>query len=197
MPPPDARLAAGSPASSAIPPGDAEQALWFAEEVLPHEPTLRAWLRSRFPSLADGDDVVQEAYVRLIRARRQREVEDTKSYLFAVARNVVLDLFRRNSARPTIASSDYERSSVMDERTGVAESICNSQEFEILKQAIDALPVRCREIMTLQKIQGLSNQEIAQKLEVSVNTVNAQVVIGLARCRRYLLARGVLRGGRT
>jgi len=164
---------------------------------LPHEPTLRAWLRSRFPSLADGDDVVQEAYVRLIRARRQREVEDTKSYLFAVARNVVLDLFRRNSARPTIASSDYERSSVMDERTGVAESICNSQEFEILKQAIDALPVRCREIMTLQKIQGLSNQEIAQKLEVSVNTVNAQVVIGLARCRRYLLARGVLRGGRT
>jgi RNA polymerase sigma-70 factor (ECF subfamily) len=85
---------------------------------------------------------------------------------------------------------------VIEERTGVAEAACTSQEFEILKQAIEALPGRCREIMSLQKMQGFSNQEIALRLGVSVNTVNAQLVIGLARCRRYLLARGVLRGGR-
>jgi DNA-directed RNA polymerase specialized sigma24 family protein len=48
--------------------------------------------------------------------------------------------------------------------------------------------------MTMQKLHGLSNLEIEERLGLSVNTVNAQLVIGLARCRRYLLARGVLRG---
>ena len=45
-----------------------EQSRWFVEEVLPHEAKLRAWLRVRFPSVADADDLVQEAYARLMQA---------------------------------------------------------------------------------------------------------------------------------
>ncbi len=42
---------------------------WFAEDVKPYEPALRAYLLKRFPSLPDHDDVVQETYTRLLRAR--------------------------------------------------------------------------------------------------------------------------------
>ena len=48
--------------------------------------------------------------------------------------------------------------------------------------------------MTLNKPYGLSNREIAERLGISLHTVNAQMVNGLIRCRDYLRERGVLRG---
>ena len=45
--------------------------------------------------------------------------------------------------------------------------------------------------MTLLKIHGLSHREVGEQLGISVNTVNAQLIIGLARCRKHLAARGV------
>lgn len=181
---------------SNIAPGVPTERVWFAEEILPHEPALRAWLRVRFPSLSESDDIVQESYFRLIRTQAHRKVANAKSYLFMIARNVAFDLFRRNRATPMIPATESERASVMEDRDGVVEAVCSSQEFEILREAINSLPERCRRIMRLQKLQGLSNLEIAGQLGLSVNTVNAQLVIGLARCRKYLLARGVLRGRR-
>src|SRR5678815_1701837 len=52
-----------------LPPQDIETARWFDQEVRPHATALRAWLRARFPSLLDPDDLVQESYLRLLRTR--------------------------------------------------------------------------------------------------------------------------------
>ncbi len=70
-----------------------DQARWFAEEVQPHESLLRSWLRGLFPSLSDVDDLVQESYARLIRARSAGKVDYAKAYLFTTARNVAHDIF--------------------------------------------------------------------------------------------------------
>lgn len=197
LPPMDSRLLSDPSGSPALASSDEQQRAWFSREVLPHEPALRSWLRARFPSLADSDDIVQESYARLLRAPDHGRITNAKSYLFSTARNLALDLFRRRQVAPMRAVSDHERTAVAEDRAGVADAVCTAQEFEILKMAIDALPDRCRTIMSLQKLQGLSNREIAERLGLSVNTVNAQLVIGLARCRAYLLARGVLRGARA
>ncbi len=173
---------------------DEQQRLWFANEVLPHEPALRSWLKARFPSLSDSDDVVQETYARLFRSGSRDRITNAKSYLFSTARNLSVDLLRRRQIAPTVSVSESERSAIAEEGTSVADAVSSAQEMEILLSAIDALPDRCRTIMTMQKLQGLSNAEIAAHLNVSVNTVNAQLVIGLARCRSYLAARGILRG---
>jgi RNA polymerase sigma-70 factor (ECF subfamily) len=178
------------------PDSEEQRRVWFSNEILPHEPALRAWLKARFPSVGDSDDIVQSSYERLLRSPRGRRIANTKSYLFTIARNLVLDLFRR-PMDSLVAASEAERSSVTDERTDVVDAVCTAQEYEILKEAIDELPERCRMIMVMQKIHGFSNQAIAQQLGLSVNTVNAQLVVGLARCRAYLSARGVFRGKRA
>lgn len=177
-----------------VPPQDLETARWFDEEVRPHAAALRAWLRARFPSLLDPDDLVQESYLRLLRARGSGTIGNTRAFLFTTARNVALDLVRRNRVVTMEALVTEGPSSVVEEGNDVAESVSRTQEVAILHEAIRQLPGRCREIVTLQRIRGLSNREIGERLGISIHTVNAQMVIGLMRCRAYLGERGVLRG---
>src|SRR5258708_7499952 len=153
------------------PSPQSESSRWFTEEVQPHESALRGWLRVKFPALTDIDDLVQEAFARVLAAHRLGKVRNAKSYLFATARNAALDLFRHNRNVTITSLVNEEQLSVIEDKPSAAETLCDAQDFEILRKAIDALPARCREIMTLQKLHGLSDREIAERLGISVNTV--------------------------
>ena len=177
-----------------MPQSDAEQSRWFSEEVHPHEPALRAYLHGCFPTLQDIDDLVQEAYARLIRAHNAGQVGHPRAYLFATARNAALDLFRRGKIVSIEALADIERLSVLDGGPDAAEQASHDQEIEILHEAIRLLPDRCRQILTRRRLRGQSHREIAEALGISEHTVNAQLAIGVLRCRQYLRARGVLKG---
>lgn len=173
-----------------------EKSRWLMEEVCPHEPALRAYLRSSFPTLTDLDDLVQETYARLLRAKSAGKVDHARSYLFATARNAALDLFRRGRIVSIVGIADVERLGVLEDGPSAAETVNHDQELEILAEAIRALPERCRQVLVLRKISGLSHRAIAEKLGISENTVNAQVTIGVIRCREFLRARGVIKGGK-
>ena len=171
-----------------------EQSRWFAEEVLTHEAALRAYLRGSFPTLQDIDDLIQDAYARLLKARNAGTVSHPKAYLFATARNAALDLIRRKKIISMEALANIEQLSVLEDGPDAAEQACHDQELKILTEAIEALPERCRQIITMRRLQGRSHREIAQTLGISEHTVNAQLAIGMLRCRKHLLARGVLKG---
>ena len=169
----------------------ADHARWFADEVQPHESKLRAWLSARFPSLTDTDDLVQESYARLIRAREKGRIENTKTYLFATAFNAALDLFRRNKVVPFDAVGDFDRLSVMEERPDACEVVSRNEELQILREAVQALPTRCRQVFTLRKLYGLSHKEIAGRLDISEKTVEEQVNRATRRCAAFLRNRGL------
>jgi RNA polymerase sigma-70 factor (ECF subfamily) len=61
-----------------MPPADPATARWFAEHVQPHQAVLRAWLVAQFPALPDHDDIVQEAFSRVLRQRVRGEVQSAK-----------------------------------------------------------------------------------------------------------------------
>jgi RNA polymerase sigma factor (sigma-70 family) len=166
-------------------------ARWFAEEVQPHEFSLRAYLRTRFPQLRDLDDLVQEAFARVVRIRMSGPVNSPKSLLFTTARNAAFDIFRRQKIVHIEGIADLESLHVLEESPDAAESASHAQEIQLVADAIRALPTRCRQVFTLRKIYGLSYREIAEKLNISENTVNAQITMGVERCRQYLVARGV------
>lgn len=179
-----------------MPPPDPENARWFAEEVQPHESELRAYLRATFSAHLDIDDLVQEAYTRLLQAREQTPPRSPKAYLFATARNVALDFFRRRKIVAIDSMAEPELLPVLDEKLSVAEIACRDQDLQLLAEAIQALPERCRRVVTLRKLHGLSHREIAQQLGIAENTVNAQVAIGMLRLRDYLHAHGLTKGSR-
>lgn len=173
------------------PSADRELARWFEQEILAHERDLRAYLRGRFPTLPDVDDLVQETYARILRARAVGRASLTRAYLFVIARNAALDQLRRKRPVSLEGIAEIEQLAVVEERPDAAEATSHEQELALLAEAVATLPGRCREIFILRRYQDLSHKEIAQRLGIAENTVNAQLVTGMLRCREYLRAHGV------
>jgi RNA polymerase sigma-70 factor (ECF subfamily) len=164
---------------------------WFTEEVLPHEPALRAWLRARFPTLHDIDDLVQDSYTRVLRARANAPIGSVKAFLFTTARNLALDHFRRNRVAGIDPLTEIGDLSVSEEEPDAFENVSRRQELELLTQAIQSLPERCRQVLTLRKIYGLSQKQIAAELGITEHTVESQVGNGVRRCAEFLARHGL------
>jgi RNA polymerase sigma factor (sigma-70 family) len=158
--------------------------------VQPHEASLRAWLRGRFPTLSDIDDVVQEAYARLLRARETGSIACPRAYLFVTARNFALNHLRHQRVQQPEELSEVNPSEVLDEGALIPDSVTRTEDLQILTEAIQALPARCRQIVTLRKIYGLSQKEVAARLMLSEHTVETQGGIGLRKCIEYFRRRG-------
>ena len=171
-------------------PQDQESSRWFAEEVLPHEPKLRAWLRRRFPCVTDADDLVQEAYVRLMQAHATGPIACPRAFLFVTARNLALNQLRHRRIERPEGATEIDALAVADERAGIPEALAQTEDFQILVRAIQSLPERCRQIVTLRKIYGLSQQEVAARLGISEHTVEAQGGIGLRKCIEFFRRHG-------
>jgi RNA polymerase sigma-70 factor (ECF subfamily) len=169
-----------------MPPADSEQLDWYNEHVRPHAAMLRAWLRSRFPAQSDLDDIVQEAVSRVLRARETTEIASPKAFLFATARNLVLARIRHQY---TVAGetplAEIGANDVLDESGDVPEAVARTEELEILTRAIQSLPTRCRQVITLRKIYGMSQREVAEQLGIAEHTVEAQGTIGLRKLAEF------------
>ncbi len=147
--------------------------------------------------LTDPDDVVQETYIRIIRARESINIRSPKSLLFVTARNVAIDIFRRRKAFPTEGLANMECIPVVvEEESSATDSVSHEQKLQLLEEAIKSLPERCRTVIMLRKIEGLSYEQISTKLGISHNTISAHITVGVMKCRDYLQAHGVMKGGR-
>lgn len=169
----------------------ADETRWFLEELQPHEAGLRRWLRRRFPKLTDIDDLIQDTYVRVLRARHEGRVAHARSYLFVAARNAACDQVRRLGVVEIETVAELSSLPVTDGMRDAGETLAHHQELAILAAAIEALPPRCRLVVKLRKLRGLGYQEIAAQLGISAHTVNAQLAKGMILCREYLRAHGL------
>jgi RNA polymerase sigma-70 factor (ECF subfamily) len=151
----------------------------------------------RFAGFGEIDDIVQESYIRLCRARASGEIHSAKALLFTTARNVALDAFRRRRARPVEPLTEFEVARIPSEATDAAEAVSRRQELELLAEAVAALPPQCREVMLRRYRDGAAGRDIAEQLGLSPETVKVHLARGLRHCREYFAARGLLQGRRV
>ena len=168
----------------------ANQARWFSEEVHAHDSQLKAYLRGSFPGMRDVEDVVQESYLRIWKARAVQPIRCAKAFLFTVARSVALNVLRKKRNAPFEAYGDFSASRVLDETPNAVETAILHERIDLLADALMTLPPRCREITVLHKVQGFSQKEVAARLGLSERTVEAQVGIGVRRCHAQLRQHG-------
>jgi RNA polymerase sigma-70 factor (ECF subfamily) len=170
----------------------AEELHWFNSEVRPCEPALRAYLQKRFPLLSDQDDLVQEAYTRLLCVKRKGRLTSAKAFLFTVARNLAIDVFRRRRTANHEPLSDLAEMPALEEAADIVASLEHQYRLEALIDAVASLPERCREVMMLRYLDGLAYKEIAERLGISPNTVKVHMVKGVKDCTAFFRKHGLL-----
>jgi DNA-directed RNA polymerase specialized sigma24 family protein len=78
---------------------------------------------------------------------------------------------------------------VLDQAPSAEEGLNTRQELALLMDAIASLPDRCREVLTLRKLYGLSQREIAQRLAITESTVEKHVAHGVRLCAERMFAK--------
>lgn len=165
---------------------------WFAEEVHPHGPQLKAYVHRAFPAVRDVDDVVQECYFRIWKARAVHPIRSARAFLFRIARNIAFDLARRRSLTSIEALGESERLSVVDDKPNATEALTTAERVAILSDALDALPPRRREMVILCKLQGQSHGAVAARFGISEKTVAEHLYRGAQQLGEELARRGIL-----
>jgi RNA polymerase sigma factor (sigma-70 family) len=157
---------------------------WFKEEVEPHARGLRAWLRVGFSALRDIDDVVQESYLRLMRARAKGPIACPRTYLYGIARHVAIESCRMSRVFANLSVNELPESHTIEPAADVVQIVSHNQELALVIEAVKTLPERCRQIVMLRTQEGLTYQEIATRLGVAEETVRVQMARAVHRCAK-------------
>lgn len=167
-----------------------EQDRWFRTDVKPHEPGLRSWLVLQFPYLkGDLDDIVQESYLRLMRARALSPITYARTYLFGIARNVSREFIRKNQRHSGPPVNELPESVTIDPEADIFAAVVHQQDLALLTEAIQSLPEQCRQVILLRTRDGLSYPEIAARLKIAEPTVRVQMARGIKRCHQFVRER--------
>lgn len=177
------------PSTASNPVPRSEEYRWFVDEVQPCEPSLKAYLHGSFPAIRDVEDIVQESFLRIWKARTTQPILSAKAFLFTVARHLAVDRMRRAQCSPIDYVGHLGGLSVLDDRPHVAEVVSRRERVWLLADAIADLPTRCREVFILHKIKGYSRREVAAQLRLSEKTVEVQTARAMRRCGNYLRRR--------
>ncbi len=154
---------------------------WFVAEVLPLEAELVSYLRRARSFSGEADDLGQEVFARVYEAAKSALPPATRPFVFTVARNLMADRFRRSQVVSIELLADLEGLEAMDETIPADRIIVGRQELGLVLDAVEALPDRCRQIVRMRKIEGLTQREVARALGIAENTVEKQVAKGVRR----------------
>ena len=157
-----------------------EVSFWFVRDVLSLEAILMHFLQHNWQNESDIVDLRQEVYLRVFEAAVQHGLpEHTKRFVLTTARNLLIDRVRREQVVPIDAVADVEAMTVAIDAPGPDRVVMAREELRRLQTALDRLPPRCREAIILAHIEGLSGQEIAQRMSISEATVSRHLSNGI------------------
>jgi RNA polymerase sigma-70 factor (ECF subfamily) len=157
----------------------AERARWLAIHVIPHETPLRAWLRRKGSLGLDVDDIIQETYAILAAKQTVEAIHNPKSYFFQVAYSVILKLLRDSRVVPIAAVADITALDAAVDDPSPEDAVMASDELRQVQLAIDAMPHQTRAAFVLRRVEGLSQQEIARRMNLSEHTIEKHISRGI------------------
>jgi RNA polymerase sigma-70 factor (ECF subfamily) len=165
---------------------------WFVREVLPLEAALARFLRRHRQPSDDVADLLQEVYVRIYESAAQRRPELVQAFVFAAARNLLIDQARRAQIVSIEAYADLEMLDLSSHELTPERHASGHQELRLLQNALEQLPLRCGEVVRLRKIDGMSQREVAEHMGIAEDTVEKQIAKGMRALADALLLKGVV-----
>jgi len=164
-----------------------------AEFVPPHEVQslysnhhgwLQGWLRRKLGCPHNAADLAQDTFVRVLGKKEPVAAAESRAYLATIAHGLVVDFHRRRALEraylETLAALPEPQSPSLEERAIVLEAL------SAIDAMLDGMKPAIRQAFILSQLEGLTYAQIAQRLQVTVRTVNNYMLKALEHC--YLLA---------
>ena len=147
---------------------------------------LAGFLGRRLGDPAIAADLTQETYLRAEAVPANIAIIYPRAWLFATARNLLVDHARRRRVRGFGLGAADDLTELPDEQPRIDAVLLAREELDVLARAVDALPPRTREVFCLHRFDGKSYAEIAQELGIAKNTVMVHMMKALRLCRDAL-----------
>jgi len=158
----------------------------FEEAVLPHLDAaynLAHWL-TRNPT--DAEDVVQEACLRAFKFFGGFHGADGRAWLLAIVRNACFTWMQRNRSPELTLPLDDDIHEIESEDLDPEALLLQSADTEMVRQALEALPLEFREVLVLRELEEMSYKEIAGITDLPLGTVMSRLARGRQRLRLAL-----------
>ncbi|WP_448653588.1 sigma-70 family RNA polymerase sigma factor [Pseudomonas fluorescens] len=145
-----------------------------------HHSWLQGWLKGKLHNACDAADVAHDTFVRILGGRHAAQILEPRDYLATIARGLVIDRYRRYAIEQAYKQSLAER----PEATAISEEdkAIIIETLVAVDKALSDLGDRARHIFMLSQFEGLTYQQIAEQLRVSLTTVKKHMVRAFTEC---------------
>jgi RNA polymerase sigma-70 factor (ECF subfamily) len=158
----------------------------FEETMLPHMDAAHNLAKWLLHNEEDAQDVVQEAYLRAFKSFAGFHGSNGRAWLLTIVRNTSYTLLKKNRAVDLTTTFDEEIHTAGHESVSPATILEQSEDAELIKEAMDELPAEFREILVLRHQEGLSYKEIADIAQIPPGTVMSRLARARAKLRECL-----------
>lgn len=135
----------------------------------------------------DVDDILQETFLRVLNANEKSRIKSPQDYLFVVSRNLVIEKLSLRSREIVMEIND---AMVGVDDISADRKLHQRQKLGVLNEVLQSLPEKKRRAILLRKFYGLSHNEIAKKMNVSVSSVEKYIAGGIKQCKRVMSSQG-------
>jgi RNA polymerase sigma-70 factor (ECF subfamily) len=152
---------------------------------LMHQRQLESIVVKRVGNRETASDIVQDVFSRLLAAGPREHVDDDRRVLFASIRNAAIEHHRMANRRIRLMAGFLPEQYIADSPSP-GERLEARQALSALDNALSELSPRCKDIFLLRRVYGLSNEQIAQRHGISVNSVEKHIARALRHCQSRL-----------
>lgn len=146
---------------------------------------LRRYLTRLLGNTSEAQDIAHDAYLRILPKEGRTPPDNPEAVLYTAARRLAINRLKRRSISP-IGPQAANFDTAASQAPGVAQEVMARQELGMLQAAINDLPAGCRSVLLLRKVELLSHREIADRLGITVSTVEKQHARALRLLRASL-----------
>ena len=162
---------------------------WFSTEILCLEHLLTGYLARVWKNPSEVADLRHEVYIRVYESAARAIPHNPRSFLFAIAKNYLTDRRRRERIVSIDYTPDSDALNVLKDELTPERRLIARQELKQLSDAFDDLTDKCRAVLWLRRVEGLSQREVAERLGIPETAVESQVARGMRALQKRMAER--------
>ncbi|EPF88115.1 ECF sigma factor FemI [Acinetobacter gyllenbergii] len=145
-----------------------------------HHSWLYQWLKRRLNQSEDAADLAHDTFIRILKRKDQLYFDQPRALLTTVAKGLLINWYQRKSIEKAYLEALASRAEydeiTPEQKLSAIESLC------LINQLLNQLPERQQQVFIWSQLEGLTQQEIATRLNISTRTVMRDLVTVLTQC---------------